>query len=285
MDLLLLIADVGLPESLPAKIECAALDRELAAAITSQRSRRRLLTRLARRGGLIPVILLFTTAAALAATGVATGLFNFSQAAKQNVLDTPLKLFQADLPAKAGATPASLWRQTVIASTVRVIATPTIVGVGKVQYWVADTRENGICTALRLPDGSWAGLRNLRQLGGALVGCRPTRAQLSHGTLILSGFDYTDAEVLDSKGQELVLDYGEINVPGHPTKIRDQYSHATAPVIDGKYFLVVTHPVRTKHSGIDIDDYTTLVALNRSGKIIANEHEPLPGAAGDDAPK
>jgi hypothetical protein len=285
LDLLRVIGDLGLPDHLPASFDRnvrAALDAEIDAAERPRHVRRHWFRRLAQRSLLVPVALICTTAIAAAATGVALGLINLGQAAHRNVLDTPLQLFQADLPAaslpaRAGAVQKSLWRQTVIPSSVSMIASQSVPGVGEVQYWVANTTQGGICTALRLPDGSWAGLKDFMQVGGALVGCRPTRAQVSGGALILSGFDYTDSEVLTLSGQELVLNYGEINAPGNPSEVKDEYTGATTSVIDGKYFLLVTHPVRTKSGGFDIDDYTHLIALNSSGKTVADERMPLPG--------
>jgi hypothetical protein len=272
MNLLSLIGDIGLPEPLPASIDSAAraaLEHEIKATGRS----RGLLRRLARRGVLLPSALLLTTVAAAAATAVATGFFNLNQQAKQNVADTPLQLFQADLPARFGASPASLWRQTAIPSSVHTIATPTIPGVGTVQYWVANTTQHGICTAIRLPDGSWAGLKNFQEVGNSLVGCRPTRAQLSAGALILSGFDYTYSYLLTRSRKELLLDYGEIIAPGDPTEVRDETTGATALVIDKKYFLLVSHG--GPYSAVN----THLVALNSAGKIVADEREPLPDRA------
>jgi hypothetical protein len=274
MDLLFSMGDLGLADPLPESVDIAvraALTRAIYTGGQAPAQRFRWLRRLLRRGPLLPVALVVTTAVAAAATGVATGVLNLDSAAKHNVNDTPLRLFQMDLPAKSGATPASLWNQTVIPSTVRVIATPTIAGIGKVTYWVANTTQNGICTAIELPGGSWAGLKNFRQVGGALVGCRPTRRQAGWGALIISGFDYTDSEVLTKSGKELVLDYGEITAPGHPTEVRNRYGGRTAAVVDGKYFLLVSH---STGSGIDGTD---LVALDASGKIVADERKPLAG--------
>lgn len=278
MDLLFAMRDLGVPDPLPDNIDVAvrvALTRAIYNKTDSPTEPFRPLRRALPRVPLIPAALIVTTAVAAAATGIATGVLNLDAAAKKNVNDTPLKLFKADLPWRSGATPASLWDQTVIPSTVRVIATPTVPGVGKVKYWVANTKQNGICTAIQLPEGSWAGLKNFKQIGGALVGCRPTRAQLSHGALILSGFDYTDSEVLSGSGKELVLDYGEITVPG-AAKVRDEYSKASTSVIDHKYFLLITHIVRSKNAGTGAAD-TNLVALNTAGKVVADEHKPLAG--------
>jgi hypothetical protein len=68
--------------------------------------------------------------------------------------------------------------ETVIPSTVRVIDTFTVPGVGVVRYWVADTAQHGLCQAFRRPDGTWAGYPDHGTGAGNLPGCGPTRAQL-----------------------------------------------------------------------------------------------------------
>jgi hypothetical protein len=279
LELLVLVGNVGLPEPLPDSIDRnarIALAHEIST--TARASRPRRLRRFARRGVMLPAALVFTTAVAAAATGVATGVIkivNLDRAAQENQTDAPLRLFRADLPLKSGGRPVSLWRQTPIPSSVHSIASPTISGVGTVQYWVADTTHHGICTAIRLPGGAWAGLQDFKDVGGALVGCRPTRRQLGWGALILSGFDYTTSDVLTKSGTKLELLYGEITPLGQPVKVRDQYTHKTTSVIDGRYFLMVLHQIRIH--GVLGDPDTDLVALNASGRVIANEHEPMRG--------
>jgi hypothetical protein len=282
MELLALAGDLGLPAVLPSRIDRTAravLEREMQASKNDRTARSRRRFGLARRTALVPVALMLTSAAAIAGTGLATGFFNLNKQAKDNVADTPLQLFQADLPAQPPASPQTLWRQTVIPSTVHTIATPTIPGIGTVQYWVADTTQHGICTAIRLPDGSWAGLKNFKQVGGSLVGCRPTRAQLGAGALILSGFDYTYSEVLARDAQKFLLEYGEITAPGHPTRVRDEATGVTAPVIDRKYFLLVIPSAREQFAGSASPVDAHLVALNSSGKLVADEKRALPGPA------
>jgi hypothetical protein len=142
-------------------------------------------------------------------------------------------------------------------------------GIGAVQFWVGDTKQHGYCTALRLPGGTWAGLKDLSGVGGSIPGCRPTRRQVGWGALILSGFDYNDEGVITRSGRERSLIYGQIVAPGHPTKVRDENSGVTSSVLDGKYFMLDETPYGAGD--------THLVALNASGKIVADEHKPLAG--------
>jgi hypothetical protein len=268
MDLLLAIGDLGVAAPLPGDrgdIRArTALARETERISRLGRSR---LTRSIRRGGrravLVPAAVLLSTAAAAAATGIATGLLNPFQVAHDNAVDTPLRLFENN-PGVTNATPAALWHQTVIASTVRQIETFTLPGVGAVQYWVADTEQHGICTALRLPDGTWAGLQHNGRVGGSMPGCRPTRAQLSRGALGLDGFDHQDSGVIDRSGKPWLLDYGVVTAPGHAARVRDTVSGISAPVVAGKYFVLAVRPV-----GSDRGDDIRLRAFDASGRTIA----------------
>jgi hypothetical protein len=212
-----------------------------------------------RRAVVLPAALLLMAAAAAAATG----LLNPSRVAQDNAADAPLRLFERN-PAVTNATPAALWHQTVIPSTVRRVATFTVAGVGAIQYWVADTEQHGICTALRLPDGAWAGLQHNGHVGGSMPGCRPARAQLSRGSLGLDGFDHQDSAVIDSSGKPWLLDYGVVTAPGRATHVRDTVSGTSARVVDGKYFALAVRPV-----GRDWGDNIHLRALDASGRTTA----------------
>ena len=106
-------------------------------------------------------------------------------------------------------------------------------------------------------------------MGGSIPGCQATRRQVGWGALILSGFDDNNEGVITRSGQQRALIYGQIVAPGHPTKVRDENSGVTSSVLDGKYFMLDEKP--------SADGGTRLVALNASGKIVADEQQPLPG--------
>lgn len=152
----------------------------------------------------------------------------------------------------------------MIAPTVRQIETFTLPGVGAVQYWVADTEQHGICTALRLPDGTWAGLQHNGRVGGSMPGCRPTRAQLSRGTFGLDDFDHQDSGVIARSGKAWLPDYGVVTAPRHATRVRDTVSGISAPVVAGKYFVLAVRPV-----GRDRGDDIHLRAFDAAGRTIA----------------
>lgn len=279
MDLLFAMRDLGVAAPLPGDSgdvrARAALGHEIERIARFGSSRRwaRSIHRGGRRAVLVPAALLLTTAAAAAATGIATGVLNPFQVAHDNAIDAPLRLFENN-PGVTGATPAALWHQTVIPATVRQVETFTVPGVGAVHYWVADTEQHGICTALRLPDGTWAGLQHSGRAGGSMPGCSPTRAQVSGGALLVDGFDYRDGAVLDNNRKPWLLTYGAVTAAGHATQVRDTVSGTSAPVVDGKYFALAVRPV-----GSDRGDDIRLEAVDANGRIVAMAGRPLPGSA------
>lgn len=196
---------------------------------------------------------------------------NFFKVARNNVRDTPLELFQRN-PGVAGATPASLWRETVIPSTVRELGTFVVTGVGRIQYWVADTRQNGICGALRLPNGDWAGLSNGGREGGEFPACYPTRLQTGAGALIIDGFDFLQTSLPSHNGQRWYVIYGAVSTSGTPVRVRDTWSKRTASLVRDHYFAIALHPV-----GNDYGDDIHLEAFNAAGQRIANQGQALPG--------
>ena len=202
---------------------------------------------------------------------VAPAHVNLVQLARDNVRDTPIRLFENN-PEIAGASPATLWHQTVIGTTVRRIKTFTVPGVGPLQYWVADTNQHGICTALRLPDGDWAGLQHDGRVAGSRPGCRPTRAQLGAGSLILDGFDYEQTTVTGSTGHPWTIQYGAVSV-SDATQVRETVNGVTTPIIDGRYFAIALRG----GPATDWGDTGRLEALNSSGQRVAEEGKPLRG--------
>lgn len=276
MDLLFSIRDLGIPEPLPDSIDIAARVA-LTHAIHGDNDRPtwplRPVRRLLRRGPLIPVVLVVTAGVAAAATGLLTSA-SPQKFARHNVSDSALTLFRKSVPYQGGSMVGNAlvpFKETVIPSSVRMIAKRTVPGIGVVQFWVGDTKQHGYCTALRLPGGSWVGLKNPEAGGDSIPGCQPTRRQVGWGSLILSGFDYREEPAITHSGSELSLIYGQIVAPGHATMVRDRYSEASGPVIDGKYFMIIDHG-RNAVAGD-----TDLTAINASGRVVANEHQPLPG--------
>jgi hypothetical protein len=276
MDLLFSIRDLGIPEPLPDSIDIAAriaLTHAIHEDKDTPARRLQPLRRLLRRGPLIPVALVVTAGVAAAATGLLTSP-SPQKFARHNVSDSALTLFRKSTPYQGGTMVGKTlvpYKETVIPSSVRMITNRTVPGIGAVQFWVGDTKQHGYCTALRFPGGSWAGLKNPQEGGDSIPGCQPTRRQVGWGALILSGFDIRDEPALTHSGSEVNLIYGQIVAPGHPTTVRDRYTGATGPVIDGKYFMIIDHGTAAASGDTD------LVAINASGKVVTNEQQPLPG--------
>ena len=205
--------------------------------------------------------------------------FNLVQAARNNVRDAPLELFQRN-PAVIGGPSPSQPRETVIPSTVRELGTFAISGVGRLQYWVADTREHGICGALRLANGNWAGLDNGGRDGGEFPACYPTRRQTGEGVLIIDGFDYLETTVPSDNGQRWYIIYGVVSGNQTPVRVLDTFSKRNASLVRGHYFAIALHPV-----GNDYGDNVHLVATDAAGRRIATEGKPLPGTPTVNTPR
>ncbi len=195
---------------------------------------------------------------------------NLFQIARDNVRDTPLELFQRNPSVIPG--PPSPPQETVIPSTVRELGTFAVTGVGRIQYWVADTSQQGVCGALRLPDGEWAGLHNAGRDGGQFPACYATRRQTGAGVLIIDGFDYLDTTVPTDNGQRWYVLYGAVSGNHAPARVLDTFSKRTASLVRDQYFAIALHPV-----GNDYGDDVHLEAFDAAGQRIATQGQPLPG--------
>jgi hypothetical protein len=243
-DLLFAVREVGLSEPAWEAVDDRArsrLDREIVRARpgrTNARRRRslprrfRLVSRSRRlRGGLlVPVVALSMTAAAGAAVGVIS-------------LIQPAPLFRTS-PSTLGTSPASIWRQTVVAGSVHELESLHLPGLGSIEYWTAATLQHGICGALRLPGGAWAGLPGgTSTAGGAQPGCRPTREQLDRGgraALAADPFDYEQTDIRARDGRLWAVIYGVVSTDaGRPVIVRDILSGQSSPVVGGRYFALI----------------------------------------------
>jgi hypothetical protein len=274
MDLLIAMRDLGIDDSLPGNIDArsrSALAAEIDQASRPRHARLRPLRRPARRLVLVLAALLTTGAVAVAATLVVRSI-NPSKIAEQNVRDAPLRLFERN-PDVIGATPAAEWKQTVIPSTIRKLGTFTVAGVGPLQYWVANTKQHGVCGALRTADGQWVGLQHRGMAGGSFPGCYPTRAQVGAGALIIDGFDFIESSVNGRQGQRWIIIYGAVSAPQTLARVRDTFSGTNASLVSGHYFAIALHPV-----GNDYGDDVHLEAFNAAGQQIATQGKPVAGS-------
>ena len=160
----------------------------------------------------------------------------------------------------------------MIASSVRKLGTFSIAGVGPIQYWVANTKQHGICGALRMSNGQWVGLQNGGRENGSFPGCYPTRAQTGAGVLIIDGFDFTLSSVTGRQGQRWYIIYGAVSGQQNPTRVHDTFSNTNAELVSGHYFAIALHPV-----GNDYGDDVHLEAFDAAGQRIATQGTALSG--------
>jgi hypothetical protein len=186
--------------------------------------------------------------------------------------DGPVELF-SDNP--AGTPGTGIWHQTVIPASVHRARTFSITGVGRLTLWVAQSRQRGICTALRLPDGDWAGLGSSPlDDGGTAPGCQPTRAQVNRTGRVyqLDGFQYDEALVRGSGGTVWRIEYGRVTPRrGAAVSVRDLVSRERVPVAPGGWFAIALRdrdPSAIPH--------WRLQALGAGGRVVAQE--PQAGA-------
>jgi hypothetical protein len=159
--------------------------------------------------------------------------------------------------------------ETVIPSTVRKLATVDVPGVGAIQYWVAETEQHGRCWGLRRPSGSWLTLAMNDRSAGSVPGCGPTRKQLvlaqgdsSIGLMPMS-VDYLANSVTGSTGQSWEIYYGTVNADG-AAAVSDQGTGKTAPIIDGRYFILVERQTSNSY----------LRATNAAGSVLPADYGP-----------
>jgi hypothetical protein len=216
-------------------------------------------------------LVLVAVAFVLVAAGGTAGVVGWGMFAH----DHPVALFRHD-PAGQGLPPGnSLWHQTVITSTVHRAEAFTVPGVGRIAFWVAGTRQHGLCTALRLPGGSWSGLEGSPlDEGGTVPGCAPTRAQVNRTNppvYLLDGFDYQEAIVRGHDGRRWRIEYGRVSSRhGRPVLVRDTLTQISTRVARGGWFAIV-FPIRD----INALPAWRLQALDGHGRIVA--HEPRTG--------
>jgi hypothetical protein len=213
------------------------------------------------RGRRLPLVLLLVVATGAGGTAGWLGAFGH---------DSPARLFARD-PAAAAAPGTALWHEALRPGTVRLAETFAVPDLGRVQLWTASTAQHGICTALRLPDGVWAGSGTSRfDGGGALPGCTPTRGQINQAmprpVYAIDGFDYTEGLLRGRDGRLWRVEYGVVSTRGRPAEVTDTVSGIRTRVAAGRYFaLVLPVPNPTARP------VWHLVARSARGRVLASE--------------
>lgn len=196
-----------------------------------------------------------------------------------------LGLFQAASPGYDSAEHArsSPWHQDVVPGSVDKATSVTIPNVGEVELWFADSRQGGFCTAIRLPDGEWAGtirpgtmtMKSPLDRGSTHPGCQATRQQANAATpgapvFVIDGFDFNDASVKAAgPGRDVWrLYYGLVDAARTPVRVVDRVSGRSAPVAEGRLFALAIpdrDPTRFKENGL------RLVAHDAHGRVVAGD--------------
>jgi hypothetical protein len=188
---------------------------------------------------------------------------------------TTLSLLHAN-PATLFEHNPQVWGQheTAIPSTIRKLATVDVPGVGAIQYWVAETEQHGRCWGLRGPNGAWLTLAMNDRSAGSVPGCGPTRKQLvlaqgnSSVGLMPMSVDYLANSVTGATGQTWQIYYGTVDA-NNAVAVRDLSTGKTAPLIDGRYFLLVERQT-TNCSGCG----QGLRAISATGEVLPANYGP-----------
>jgi len=261
--------------------------QSLAQEITHPRRRFQWTRRKVAIGGfsVTPAVLVAVVATAAAATGGAVFAANgrpakpatksATNSAIRPPISSPTALFRKD-PGWPGhgwkRIPANIFirKETVIPASVRARVSTTVPDYGRVRFWAATTKQGGFCSAIELPDGSWAGYPFSQHptdgfYGGTVPGCIDTEQQRSIGELgqpsveaptTHEGFD---DEVKTKTGHVWALFFGYVTTQGHAAIVKDPASDSTARVTPAGYFLLVEPPSSA-------DDSVALQVLDVGGQ-------------------
>jgi hypothetical protein len=213
----------------------AARSRLLEKIQAERRDRRRVPLRRRVRALGARQVALVASALAIGATGATAGTIlalnelNFSH-------DTPAELFRSNPRWQAP------WgREALIPGTVRYVESVQVPTVGSTQFWSADSRPYGICLALRLPGGTWAGGEGARfPFSGPVPGCENRPVGWAGAW---NGFVFLEYQVANWRGRVAI---GIVPTRGRPTEVRDAIGGTTTPVIDGRYFAIVIPASQSK---------------------------------------
>lgn len=173
--------------------------------------------------------------------------------------------------------PGAIFRpETVIPASIHERAGATVPNYGKVQFWAATTKQGGFCSAIKLPDGSWAGYPMSQHptdgfYGGTVPGCIDTEQQRSIGQkgqpsveapTTLEGFD---DEVKARTGKVWEVFFGYVTTQGRAAAVKDPASGLTARVTPAGYYLLVEHPSSA-------DDSARLEILGAAGQVLPPDY-------------
>jgi hypothetical protein len=219
---------------------------------------------------LIPALLGVTVATAAAAVG-ATALLQSG----------PVAVFKhnAQPVGAVGSAP-----ELVIPASAHVIDQFTIPGVGPVQYWIANTKQHGLCQAFARTHGTWPGNQAHSPTARFVGDCRPTREQQVHQQMkaAAAGQGFTgllpmsvDEQSISVQGTDRrwwVIYYGVVSANG-AVAVKNPRTRQTAPLINGRYFVMLSHP-GPGPDGTSCIGCDNLRAINARGKVLEANYGP-----------
>jgi hypothetical protein len=216
--------------------------------------------------------------ALIGACGATIGAIKFGVGAnpKSYSHDSPQALFRAN-PSSVGIPSGARWHQDVIPGSVHLASTLQVPSVGKIQYWIAQSTQHGLCQAIRLPDGTWVGGANKFDIGGLVPACLPAPSDC-RGCFprLINGYYYDDAKIPAAHHRWWRIEYGVAPTHGHPIEVRDAVSGASAPVVNGRYFAILLSgnivPLPNKSCSliyVACWPFVRLQTLNAAGQVLS----------------
>jgi hypothetical protein len=219
---------------------------------------------------LIPALLGVTVATAAAAVGASALLQS-----------GPVAVFRHNAQ-PVGAVGSAL--ELVIPTSAHVIDRFTIPGVGPVQYWIANTKQHGLCQAFARAHGIWPGNAAHSPTARFVGDCRPTREQQVHQQMkaAAAGQGFTgllpmsvDEQLVSVQGTDRrwwVIYYGVVSANG-AVAVKNPRTRRTAPLINGRYFVMLSHP-GPGPNGTSCVGCDNLRAINARGKVLEANYGP-----------
>lgn len=210
--------------------------------------------------GVTPAVLCAVVATAAAATGGAVIAVNATNKSRAKVTTIFQKNPGSPFTHRNRLPPDVLFRpETVIRASVHERASATVPSYGKVEFWAATTKQGGFCSAIRLPNRSWAGYPFSQHraggfYGGTVPGCTDTEQQRSIGeggqpsVEAPTTYEGFDDEVRARAGHIWELFFGYVTTQGHAATVKDTASGYTAAVTPDGYFLLVEPPSSADYS-------------------------------------
>jgi hypothetical protein len=153
-----------------------------------------------------------------------------------------------------------------VAGSERIVQAVKVPGVGRVELWAADgSTSTGACLGLRFPDGTWGAGKDNPNVGGNGPSCFTERDDpMFKDTLMPTGIDAMETDS-DAPFQRIVYGIIDSDIPPTAVRIVDKVTGASAPVVDGRFFVYVDPRADPQN------DDRQLVAYDAAGAVVTAE--------------